>query len=78
MESRGEKPLKEILKESLQHLPRLLTFCNIGAPGADTGRRWGAPLKFAKNGKEERERKKRGKETKEEEREEEKEKREKT
>ena len=64
MASRGEKTLKEILKESLQHLPRLLTFCNIGAPGVGTGRRWGrpSPVKLAKNGREKRERKKKGKE----------------
>ena len=44
-----------------------MTFCNIGAPGVDTGRRWGrpSPVKLAKNGREKRERKKKGKERKE-------------
>ena len=65
MTSREENTLKEILKKSLQHLPRLLTFCNIGTPDADTGRWWGAspspPVKFANNEREKRERKKKGK-----------------
>ena len=65
MASRGGKTLKEILKES-QHLPRVLTFCNIGAPGADTGRWWGRPpRKICKKWKREERKEEKGKERKE-------------
>ena len=67
MASRGEKTLKEILKESLQHFSRLLTSVILGLQVRIQGR---PPLKFAKIGREKRERKKKGKERKEEEREE--------